>query len=399
MSGAPVVIAAGGTGGHVVPALAVADVLAARDVPVVWVGTRAGLESRLVPAAGIDIRWIDVAGLRGQGVLGTLIGPLRLGRAIVQSVRLLRELRPRAVLGMGGFVSGPVGLAALGLRLPLVLHEQNALAGMTNRRLARFATRVFSAWPGVFPDDVSARAVGNPVRRDMAVLAARTRGDAGSRANPGSAAADPARGAIASSATPLHVLVVGGSRGARVLNETVPSAIARLDAPVAVRHQTGSADLDAVRARYADASRDAAADVATAGRADVVVEAFIDDMASAYARADIVVCRSGAMTVTELAALGVPSILVPFPQAVDDHQSANARRLSTIGGAVLMPQSTFTAASLAAELSRLSADREALARMAATAREDYRAGAAEAVADALMQVDATNDGVVAEVAR
>ena len=375
MSAAPVVIAAGGTGGHVVPALAVADVLAAREVPVIWLGTRAGLESRLVPAAGIDIRWIDVTGLRGKGALGTLSGPLRLVRAVVQSVRLLGQLRPRSVLGMGGFVSGPVGLAALALRRPLVLHEQNAVAGLTNRRLARHATRVLAAWPGAFGEDGGrALAVGNPVRRDIAAFADAARADTALAAGPGASRA------------PLRLLVVGGSRGARALNEVVPAAVAALAVPLRLRHQTGAHDAEVVRARYARAAPAGGAATAGTSRPDVQVsvEPFIDDMAAAYREADLVICRSGAMTVTELAALGVPSILVPFPHAVDDHQSANGRHLADAGGALLIPQAALDAGRLADEIRRLDADREALGAMARAARSRFRPGAAEAVADALL---------------
>ena len=364
---APVVIAAGGTGGHVVPALAVADVLAARGVPVVWFGTHAGIEARLVPAAGIAVHWIDVAALRGKGPLGLLTGPLRLVRAIAHSALLLRRLRPRAVLGMGGFVSGPVGLAAVLLRRPLILHEQNALAGMTNRRLARFAARVLSAWPGAFGEAVRTEVVGNPVSGAIAALRTASIGrPAAARGASGRAANAPASGA------PLALLVVGGSRGARALNEIVPAAVALLDVPVTVRHQSGAADAEAVRARYAGTP------------AATRVEPFIDDMGAAYREADLVICRSGAMTVTELAALGLPSILVPFPHAVDDHQTLNARRLSEAGAALLVAQPALDAARLAAEIARLAGDRDALGAMAVAARDCFRAGAAEAVADALL---------------
>ena len=356
---APIVIAAGGTGGHVVPALAVADRLLARGVPVIWLGTRGGVEARLVPAAGIDIRWIDVAGLRGKGALGLVIGPLRLVRAIARCTLLLKRLRPRAVLGMGGFVSGPVGLAAVLLRLPLVLHEQNAVAGMTNRRLARFATRLLAAWPDAFGAGVRAEVIGNPVRGDIAALHAEGAGRSGD---------------VDRAAAPLALLVVGGSRGARALNEIVPAAVAASGVPLVVRHQSGEADAGSVRARYAE----------LAPGTTVQVEPFIDDMAAAYHEADLVICRSGAMTVTELAALGLPSILVPFPHAVDDHQSLNGRRLSAAGAALLFPQHQLDAARLGTEIRRLSDDRDALATMAVAARGCFRAGAAEAVADALL---------------
>lgn len=382
MSAAPVVIAAGGTGGHVVPALAVAEALAIRHVPVIWIGTRQGLEARLVPTAGIDIRWIDVVGLRGKGIVGTLFGPLRLLRACWQSLALLMQLQPRAVLGMGGFVSGPVGLMALLLRRPLVLHEQNAIAGMTNRRLARFATTVLTAWPNVFADSVAARDVGNPVRRDIAKLAERRTPEA----LLGSAEVDATDGSTgvcpeAPDSAPLRLLVVGGSRGARILNETVPAALARLSRPVRVRHQSGDVEASAVRARYAELCE----------RADGIrVDPFIEDMAAAYAETDLVICRSGAMTVTELAALACPSILVPFPHAVDDHQSANARRLADAGGAVCIDQTDFSAERLATEIATVDDDRSRLREMSASARRCFREGAAEAVADALIAAASSN---------
>lgn len=359
----PVLVAAGGTGGHVIPALAVAEVLRQRDVPVIWLGTRDGLEARLVPAAGIEVRWISVAGLRGKNLLQTLIGPLKLLRSCVQSLRLVHSLKPRAVLGMGGFVSGPVGIAALLSRTPLVLHEQNAVAGMTNRWLSSRATRVFSAWPGVFTSVDGVQVVGNPVRADIAVLA------------------QEARQVSIDSSRALRVLVVGGSRGARALNETVPAAIANLDIAVQVLHQSGTLEGEQVRERYRDASLKN-----TAARCEVAE--FIDDMAAAYHDADIVICRSGAMTVTELGALGVPSILVPFPYAVDDHQTRNAEHLSNGGAAILMPQSSMDAQSLSDVLAQLDADRSRLQIMSDAARRCFVPKAAEVVAEALLEVAA-----------
>ncbi|MFK8079214.1 MAG: undecaprenyldiphospho-muramoylpentapeptide beta-N-acetylglucosaminyltransferase [Granulosicoccus sp.] len=352
-----VVIAAGGTGGHVVPALAVAAVLKSQNVPVVWFGTKRGLEATMVPADGIQMCWIDVAGLRGKTVFETLLGPFRLGRALVQSVRQMRALKPRAVLGMGGFVSGPVGLAALLLRKPLVLHEQNAVAGMTNRWLSGFATRVFSAWPNVFKASRNATVVGNPVRADMEALAG-----------------EPA--VINSDASqPLRVLVVGGSRGASALNELVPQAIALMNQSVVVHHQSGRADAADVRMQYRKATY-----------AQVLVSEFIEDMTQAYQSADVVICRSGAMTVTELGAIGLPGILVPFPYAVDDHQTLNARHLSDLGAALLMPQSTLSAQSLAKELMTLSEDRQKLEMMSVAARGCFVPNAAATVAYALLEV-------------
>ncbi len=354
----PVVIAAGGTGGHVIPALAVAAQLQRRDVPVIWLGTRSGLEARLVPAKGIDIHWISVAGLRGKTLLQTLIGPLKLLRSCWQSLRLVRRLQPQAVLGMGGFVSGPVGIAALCLRTPLVLHEQNAVAGMTNRWLSGRASRVFAAWPGAFGNaGVREQVVGNPVSDDIASMVS------------------DAKPSLRETNRPLRLLVVGGSRGARVLNEVVPQAIAQLSASVEIHHQAGMQDSDAVKQRY-QAATDATWTVAD----------FIDDMAAAYRKADLIICRSGAMTVTELSASGSPSILVPFPHAVDDHQTRNAQQLSQAGAAILMKQSDFNADSLCQTLEKLIADRAQLVTMSDAARGCFMPRAAEAVADALLEV-------------
>jgi UDP-N-acetylglucosamine--N-acetylmuramyl-(pentapeptide) pyrophosphoryl-undecaprenol N-acetylglucosamine transferase len=361
----PILIAAGGTGGHIFPALAVADELEERQVPVVWVGTRQGLEARVVPAAGIDIRWISVAGMRGKGIVGSVVAPFKLLYACLQSIGIVVSVRPAAVLGMGGFVSGPVGIASLLLRKPLILHEQNAVAGMTNRWLSRFATRVFSAMPNVFPEPVHAQAVGNPVRREIANLAAIDK-QAATESAEQEAHIDK-----------LHILVVGGSRGARVLNETVPLAIKNISFALDVRHQTGPSDFEQVRRAYAT--------IATTD-SNLSAEAFIDDMAGAYHWADIIVCRAGAMTVTELSAAGLPAILVPFPHAVDDHQTQNARYLSEAGAALLMQQSTFNANSLSTSLATLHDDRQALDRMALAARSLFRAGAADCVADALLEV-------------
>ncbi|PID63286.1 MAG: undecaprenyldiphospho-muramoylpentapeptide beta-N-acetylglucosaminyltransferase [Gammaproteobacteria bacterium] len=394
----PVIIAAGGTGGHVVPALAVAEELARREVPVLWLGTRNGLEARMVPAAGFDIRWIDVAALRGQNLLRTFMAPLRLLRSCWQSARVLREVDARAVLGMGGFVSGPAGVAALLSRRPLVLHEQNAIAGMTNRYLARFATRVFAAWPAVFPDSVAAEVVGNPVRESMArrvigsdaatgAAEARSVDGAGSDAataadTPSVDGAVPATGNVTSASRDvnrsdrLKILVVGGSLGAKVLNDTMPEVFARLDGVAECWHQCGAGNGETVRARYA----------ATVPDAEVRVDDFIDDMAAAYAWADLVVCRAGAMTVTELAALGKASILVPYPHAVDDHQYANARHLADAGAAIVVRQAELQADTLAGTITELAGDREKLGAMQLAAATRFSPDAARRVAEALLEV-------------
>jgi len=352
----PIVIAAGGTGGHIFPALAVASELRERAVPVVWVGTRNGMESRLVPEAKFDIRWISIEGIRGKGLLGLLTSPFKILNASLQSIRIINGIKPGAVLGMGGFVSGPVGLAALLTRKPLVLHEQNAVAGTTNRMLSRFATRVFAAMPGAFK---KATVVGNPVRKSVESV------DQQAVANR----------AVANSAAPLKVLVVGGSRGARILNETVPDAMALLDSGVAtVWHQTGEAENEATQQRYHEHKLDAR------------VDAFIGDMAEAYRWADLVICRSGAMTVTEISAVGIASVLVPFPHAIDDHQTYNARYLSDASGAILMPQPELNAQSLSEHIQRLAQDRSAIDSMAAIAKGLYKPQATVQLADALQAV-------------
>ncbi len=331
----PIMIMAGGTGGHVYPALAIAEELRARGVPVVWLGTRAGIEARLVPEAGIEVDWLGVSGLRGKSLITLLLAPVNLVLACVQAWRVFMKRKPRAVLGMGGFVSGPGGLVAWLLRKPLLIHEQNAVPGFTNRLLARFASVAMQAFPGSF--DREALHVGNPVRRDITTLPSpqqRFRNREG----------------------PLRLLVFGGSLGAARLNEVVPQALARL-APqqkIEVRHQAGPKNIEQARSNYLKLNVEAR------------VDAYIDDMSEAYAWADLVICRAGAMTVAELAAAGVASILVPYPYAVDDHQTANAHYLSEAGAALLIKQDELKAEELADTLSELT--REKLLDMANRAR-------------------------------
>lgn len=351
-----VMIMAGGTGGHVFPALAVADELRARGVEVFWLGTRNGLEAELVPKAGIEIEWITISGLRGKGVLGWFLAPFRLIRALFQSLEVIMRRRPMAVLGMGGFASGPGGLMTWLLRKPLVIHEQNAVAGLTNKLLARVAGRVIEAFPGTFADNKNALAIGNPVRAPIAALPLPEVRMAGREG-------------------PLRLLVVGGSLGAKALNETLPAALALLpegERPE-VWHQTGRRNLDDTRWQYGKKGVSAR------------VVPFIDDMAEAYGWADLVLCRSGALTVSELAAAGVASILVPFPYAVDDHQTANARYLADSGAAVLLPQFELEARHLSELLSRFGRDcrdgRAELRTMAGRARAKAMNDAARRVAD------------------
>lgn len=350
-------ILAGGTGGHVFPALAVAEQLRARDIEVVWLGTRAGLEARLVPAAGIAIEWLTVRGLRGKGMFGWLRAPAMMSKALWEARDAIRRHRPSAVLGMGGYVAGAGALAARWLRVPLVIHEQNAVPGLTNRLAARFANRVLAGFEGAFADRVEAITVGNPVRADIAALPEPRvrRREAGLRP---------------------RVLVLGGSQGAEVLNRIVPKAVQGLEASLRpeVWHQTGVRTLEETRLVYQDLGLEAR------------VEPFIDDMASAYGWAELVICRSGALTVSELAAAGVPAVLVPFPHAVDDHQTANARHLSNCDAAVLCPQDQLTPERLTAVLEELLGDREHLLTMAEHARALATPDAAEQVARHCLEV-------------
>lgn len=341
-------VMAGGTGGHVFPGLAVADVMRARAWNVVWLGNPAGMEATLVPKHGIPMKGVRFGGLRGKGWATTLMLPVNLLRAFAQSLAVLREVKPAVVLGMGGYVAFPAGMMAALTRTPLVVHEQNSIAGLTNKVLAKVADRVLVAFPGAID---GADWSGNPVRADLAAL-------------PGPEARYGAR------TGPLRLLVVGGSLGAQALNTVVPQALARLPAGTrpTVVHQSGRAHLDALRAAYRDAGVDA------------TPVAFIDDMAAAYADADLVICRAGAMTVAEVAAAGVASLMVPFPHAVDDHQTTNARFLSARDAALLVPQTELTAEGLAATLAGL--DRPRLLAMARRARELAKPDAADRVADA-----------------
>lgn len=340
-------IMAGGTGGHVFPALAVADLLRERGWRVVWMGAPGSMEAKLVPARGYAMAWVNFSGLRGKGLLAKLLLPLRLLQAFWQSAAAIRRECPDVVLGMGGYISFPGGMMASLLNRPLVVHEQNSVAGLANKVLAGVADRVLAAFPGAL---AKATLTGNPVRTEITTLP------------------EPAL-RFARRSGPLRLLVVGGSLGARALNEAVPRALALLDAAVRpqVTHQAGAKNIDALRANYA------AAGVA----ADAV--AFIDDMAAAYAQADLVICRAGALTVSELAAVGAASVLVPFPFAVDDHQTSNAKYLADAGAACLIPQSVFTPQRLAELLRGLT--REKLLLMAELARTLARPDATRDVAD------------------
>lgn len=348
-----ILIMAGGTGGHVFPALAVAQDLVVRGVEVHWLGTRAGMEAALVAKAGLPLEFVDVAGLRGNGLLGWLAAPVRLSRALWQALRILRRVRPAAVLGMGGFVTGPGGVAARLLGIPLLVHEQNAIAGLTNRLLARIAGTVMEAFPGTFAQAVH---TGNPVRREIAAL-------------PEPAARYQER------TDRLRLLIIGGSLGAMALNQTLPKALALLDPAMRpqVKHQTGQRNFETTQRGYASA------------RVEAELLPFVDDMAAAYAWADLVVCRAGALTVSELAAAGVPALLVPFPYAVDDHQTHNAQFLVQARAGVLLPQESLTPENLAEALRDFCAEpadgRARLCAMAQAARGLARPDATRKVAD------------------
>jgi UDP-N-acetylglucosamine--N-acetylmuramyl-(pentapeptide) pyrophosphoryl-undecaprenol N-acetylglucosamine transferase len=354
MSVKPVLIMAGGTGGHVFPALAVADELRSRGVPIVWLGTRNGIEARVVRQAGYQIEWLSITGLRGKNAATLLLAPFRLVMACAQAFRVLSQRKPGAVLGMGGFTAGPGGLMAWMMRRPLLIHEQNAIAGLTNRILARLADEVLEAFPQTF--NKKAVTVGNPVRKQIQLLS------------------DPQM-RIGSHRGALRVLVIGGSLGAVRLNEIVPEAVSRIaaEARPEILHQTGRANLEMTREFYQRHGVDAR------------IEAFIDDMAEAYGWADLVICRAGAMTVFELAAAGVGSILVPYPHAVDDHQSANAQYLAEAGAAIVRQQRDLSSEWLSDTIKQMTRQRDTLIKMAVAARGMAKPDAAKEVADRCMQ--------------
>jgi UDP-N-acetylglucosamine--N-acetylmuramyl-(pentapeptide) pyrophosphoryl-undecaprenol N-acetylglucosamine transferase len=355
MSVPTVMIMAGGTGGHVFPGLAVAEVLRARQHGVVWLGTRQGLEARVVPEHGIEIHWISIAGVRGRGLIAWLVAPFKIAAGVWQALGALRRCRPAVVLGMGGFVAGPGGIAAWLTRRPLLIHEQNSIAGTTNRLLARFASRVFEAFPGTFPAATRAVTVGNPVRRDIARLASREDRPRGDRR--------------------LNLLVLGGSQGALALNRAVPVALAALDpgARPLVRHQAGRTLAEA-RAAYAEAGVDAE------------LHPFIDDIAASYAWADLVIARAGALTIAELALAGVGAILVPYPYATDAHQDSNAAYFADEGAGIVVAESELDAGGLEAALRHCLAAPDAIESMSRAARRLALPDAAERVADGCVEL-------------
>lgn len=350
MSKNNVMIMAGGTGGHVIPALSVAKQLKLKGYNVHWLGSVKGIENDLVPDAGYTLHRISVTGLRGSGLLKTLLAPLQILRALWQTFNVYRQVKPVMALGMGGFASGPGGVMAYLLRVPLVIHEQNAIPGMTNSILSSMATFLLQAFEGTFAPKKNAKSVGNPVRQTIVSLP------------------EP-EPRLAAHNNGLNVLVVGGSLGAVAINNVVIDVMSKGASNINVWHQTGKRNYEAVKSGYQ-----------AAGVTRVKVSDFIADMATAYEWADVVVCRSGALTVSEMMAAGVASILVPFPFAVDDHQTANGQFLVSAGAAKLKPQAELNAENLLEELNHLQNNRELLLEMSKAARSLAKPDSAKVVA-------------------
>lgn len=352
-----ILIAAGGTGGHIYPALAVADYLREQNVKVTWVGTEKGLEHRIVTAANIPLELISISGLRGKGLLNLLLVPMKLMLAIYQTIKIFLRVKPDAVLGMGGFASGPCGLAAFILRKPLYLHEQNAIPGLTNKVLNYFATSTMQAFPNSFKGKNNIVVTGNPIRKDISTLM-----EPENRLN-------EHKGNI-------RLLIIGGSLGAQALNENVPLALSGItkDLQPDVWHQTGKNKLDDTILSYKKFNVDAK------------VTEFIEDMAEAYKWADLVICRAGALTISELANAGIGAILVPYPYAVDDHQTANAQYLTNVGAAILIQQEHLIPILKDSLVELLQSGRTKLIDMAKTARSLSKPNATQVVAEVCLGV-------------
>lgn len=351
-----ILIAAGGTGGHIYPALAVADYLREKNIKITWVGTQKGLEHRVVPAAGIPLELISISGLRGKGLLNLIFVPVKLILAIVQVIKIFIKVKPDAVLGMGGFVSGPCGLAAFILHKPLYLHEQNAVPGLTNKVLRYLATTTMQAFPNSFKNE-SVIAMGNPIRKNISKIVS----------------PEERMGKRNES---IRLLIIGGSLGAQALNENVPLALSELshELQANVWHQTGKNKLNATVKTYKKLNIEAK------------VTEFIEDMAKAYEWADLVICRAGALTISELANAGVAAILVPYPHAVDDHQTANAAYLTSVDAAIMIPQEQLVPKLKESITELLEAGRTKLIEMANAARELSKPNATQDVAEVCLGV-------------
>ncbi len=352
-----ILIMAGGTGGHIYPALAVADNLKEKGFQLFWLGTSKGMEARVVPNHGYPLLKINVAGVRGNGLLRLLLTPFMLAIALVQALMIMIKVRPVVVLGMGGFASGPGGIAAWLMRIPLLIHEQNAIAGLTNRLLAPFAVSIMAAFPGAFKESNKLTIIGNPVRSDIVNLP------------------EPEKRYANRNTNLLKVLVLGGSLGAKKLNEVIPQTLFVLgdDYHFEIKHQCGERHLIDTEATYKKYN------------IDVEVLSFINDMAGVYAWADMVICRAGALTIAELAAIGIGSILIPFPYAVDDHQTENAKYLANDGAAILIQESQLNIDKLKEQLSTLYHTPEQLLQMAIKARLLAKPTATDDVAKLCME--------------
>ncbi len=343
---------AAGTGGHVFPALAVAKELQQQGVEVSWLATPSGMENRLLKNQNIPIYQIDIQGVRGNGVLRKLAAPFKILKATLSAMRYMKQLNVEAVAGFGGYVAGPGGLAARALGIPVIIHEQNAVAGFTNTQLSRISKTVCQAFPNTFATNEKVQTTGNPVRKEITEIL-----------NPSWRYQEREK-----AGEPLRILIVGGSLGAQALNERVPEALKQLNLPLNVYHQCGQNHAEKTLARYE-------------GKPDqlnVDVQPFIENMAEAYSKADLIICRAGALTVTEIATAGVAAIFVPLPSAVDDHQTANAKFLANSGAAKICPQATLTSESLKEILAPLM-NRQLLSEMAAKARQQAQPDATQQV--------------------
>ena len=343
---------AAGTGGHVFPALAVAKELQQQGCEVSWLATPTGMENRLLKNHNIPIYQIDIQGVRGNGMVRKILAPFKILKATLSAMRYMKQLNVDAVAGFGGYVAGPGGLAARALGIPVLIHEQNAIAGFTNTQLSRIAKTVCEAFPHTFPAQQKVVTTGNPVRKEITEIL-----------NPSWRYQEREKAGQS-----LRILIVGGSLGARALNECVPEALKQLNVPLNVFHQCGQNNAEATQARYADAPDTLKAEVAP----------FIEDMAQAYSDADLIICRAGALTVTEIATAGLAAVFVPLPSAVDDHQTANAKFLADIQAAKICPQAEMTPESLTALLQPLM-NRQLLQEMAVKARRQAQPDAAQHV--------------------
>lgn len=356
-----VLIMAGGTGGHVFPALSIARNLHERGYRTEWLGTQVGIETQVLEGTDIPLHYIEARGLRGKSIASLLTAPFMILNAVVQSMRVVKQVNPCCVLGMGGYVTGPGGVAAKLLGKPLLIHEQNAIAGFSNRLLASLAVRVMEAFPGTFSASKKVVCTGNPVRREIASIGAESRSQN-------------------DSGNVIRVLVLGGSLGAVAINRLIPETLKTLghDAALEIWHQAGKKNLEQTLSVYADC--------AVAVNEQCKVVPFIDDMASAYQWADLVICRAGATTISELAAAGRASILIPFPHAVDDHQTKNAQSLSDFGAAILVQQHSFDSKKLASILTRFIANRKELDDMAGKAKQTAKLNACDMVTNECIEV-------------